>query len=221
MSYLDDTLRQIKCEVRKIEDKLDHPDTGLVEIKREIRSIENKLGFQNIPAGILDDILCEIRRIEDKLDHPTTGLVEIKREIRSIENKLGIPVSELVRVRTSGPVQRRLDVNSVIVVALNNTDVSQSVTISVFGFEPQCPKINVPNSPFTVVIEPQCSHTEVFDVTVSNNFEVQIEAEVSQGIFVYAGGRNETAEEPVFPSTLVGANIVLNAAFTPQFVIDC
>ena len=219
-SFIDDTLRQIKCEIQRIEDKLDQPDTGLAEIKREIRAIISKLRSIRIPSGILQEILFEVRRIEDKLDHPTTGLVEIKREIRVIEKVLDAPFS-LVKLRTSGPVPRRTGTNSIVVVVLNNTCAPQTVTINVFGFEPQCPKFDVPGSPLTVTIDPACSFSAAFDVTVSNNFEVQVKTNIDKGILVWSGGRSEPATSPVFPSRLFGVNIVLNALFIQQLLEDC
>jgi len=256
-------LGQIACEVKKIEAKLDHPDTGLVEIKKEIREIEDILEKLSFP--ILGEIKCEVEQIEAKLDNPVTGLVEIKREIRGIEKaldrlnlsavlasilrevraieaKLDNPLTGLVEIKqeiieitavlnslffamvqTSGPVLRRSDVNSVVVAVLNNTAVAQAVIITVFTFEPQCPKIPVAGSPLAVMIEPFCSFTGAFDVTANNNFEVQVKANVDRGIYAFASGRSEAADDPVFPSDLVGANVVLSSDFRPQFtgLNDC
>ncbi|SFG09201.1 hypothetical protein SAMN05660649_00642 [Desulfotomaculum arcticum] len=211
------SLEDIKCEVKKIEAKLDHPATGLVEIKKEIREIEKILKQLGVVTAILVDIKREVRAIEAKLDDPQTGLVEIKREIGDIQNTLNMQFS--TTIRTSGPVQRRINVNSVVVVALNNTNTLQTVTITVFIFDPDSPKVPAPGSPITVVIEPFSSFTGVFDVTAKQNFEVQVESKVGMGIFLFAAGRSQKANDPVFPSTQVGANTILNADFVPQFMM--
>jgi len=254
------TLFSIKCEVEKIEAKLDHPETGLVEIKREIRGIIHALEKFDLP--FLQDIKCEVEQIEAKLDHPTTGLVEIKREIRdilkflnkldlsavltdisrevaAIEAKLDNPATGLVEikneiadilntgsefafamVRTTGPFVRREGLNSVVVVVLNNTSVTQTVTVTVFTFEPQCPKIPVAGSPLTVALEPFCSFTGAFDVTANNNYEVQVESQTGRGIFAFAAGRPEAATDPVFPGALFGSHVALDADFIPQLTVE-
>lgn len=81
-------LKEIKKEIREIEEKLDNPEVGLEEIKKEIQDIECKL---DSPEFGLAEIKKEIQDIECKLDNPNYGLAEIKREISEIEGKLDNP----------------------------------------------------------------------------------------------------------------------------------
>lgn len=82
-------LKEIKKEVKDIEDNLDDAKHSfkfaLKEVRKDLKDIAEKL---DDPKFGLKEIKMEIKDIEEKLDDPKFGLMEIKKEIKKIEEKL-------------------------------------------------------------------------------------------------------------------------------------
>lgn len=133
-------ISEIKAEVSAIESAVFNPTFGLEEIKfevSEILSIVTNLNIDiEIPITLLNDIKSEVSAIESAVFSPTFGLEEIKSEVSQILTNQGVSL-----FLTSGPFLVECEEENLILKALNNTAVPQSVTFVIRGFGVPSPPV--------------------------------------------------------------------------------
>lgn len=175
----------LKREITKCEEILCNPHFGLKEIKCEVKGIEKKLEciIKDITSPVfgLSEIKAEVAGIEDAIFSPTYGLSEIKTEIQQILANQG--VSQFL---TTGPFFADCFEQTLLLKVSNNTAQTQSVTFVIHDLENPTPggTVTVP----VVGISP-CGaiFLEVpLPGTGERNIEIRAELSTTAGLSVYA-----------------------------------
>ncbi|MBO8138472.1 MAG: hypothetical protein H0Z40_10125 [Desulfotomaculum sp.] len=196
-------LKEIKCEVHGIEKKLDDPDFGLQEIKSNVSAILDIVKDLDFSGDLLKDIKSEVSNIAVFSD--TFGLSEIKAEVSAIESavfsetfglsEIKAEVSQLLAFRgastslTTGPFFKDNNEQSLILKALNDTSIPQSVTFFVYDID-ECPKSLLAAVPFLNITECCAASTEVNIGSDDRELEVRAQLSTTFGIFLYAATRS-------------------------------
>lgn len=202
-------LHHIKCEVELIECKLDHKDFGLEEIKRELRAIESKLDSGDFG---LEEIKRELKAIEDKLDSGDCGLEEIKRELRAIEDKLDQLVPPTAGALTTGPVVADNTASSLVVKVLNNTNTTQTITVTVYDIG-TCPNPKAVFATTALTVQPLCAQAFIFPKP-PDEYEVEFSG-MAPGIYAWTATRNQAQAAPLSSSGFVAANTFRHSELVP------
>lgn len=174
-------MKEIKDEIKEIEEKLDNPDYGLGEIKNEIKDIE------------------------EKLDSPDFGLEEIKNEIKEIEEKLDKLVPPGAgNILTTGPVIADNGVNSIVAKVLNNTNNTVTVTVKLYDIG-TCPNPKILKQSYNLTIQSKCAQSVILQKPAIE-WEVVYEG-VIPGVYVFTSGRKNAVNAPISASELVETNL--------------
>ncbi|MEW6696888.1 MAG: hypothetical protein ACOY35_11755 [Bacillota bacterium] len=201
-------LADIKSEVSAIESAVFNPTFGLEEIKSEVSMIETIVGgimdMIDNPTFGLEEIKIEVSDIlaivTDIVLNPVFGISEIKAEVSNIENAVFSPTFGLEEIKaevsqilanqgvspflTTGPFFVDCEEQTLHLKALNNTNVTQSVTFTVRNLM-GCP-VTMANNIFLTI--PACCGTFV-EVALpgigERNIEVRAQRSSAIGVLVY------------------------------------
>lgn len=173
-------LADIKSEISAIESAVFSPTFGLEEIKAEVSDILAIVTDIVLnPVFGISEIKAEVSNIETAVFSVTFGLEEIKAEVSQILANQG--VSPFL---TTGPFFVDCEEQTLHLKALNNTNVTQSVTFTVRNLM-GCPVTAVNNVFLTI---PACCGTFVevaLPGTGERNLEVRAQRSSATGVLVY------------------------------------
>lgn len=172
-------LADIKSEVSAIESAVFSPTFGLEEIKAEVSDILAIVTDIVLnPVFGISEIKAEVSNIESAVFSVTFGLEEIKSEVSLILANQGMSP-----FLTTGPFFADCEEQTLHLKALNNTNVTQSVTFTVRNLT--CPVTEVNNVFLTI---PACCGTfaEVaLPGTGERNIEVRAQCSSATDVLVY------------------------------------